>query len=201
MLKHLLFVLLGLWSTAATAGGNILVYGDSLSAAYGISPKQGWVALLEERLREEKFDYRVVNASISGETTSGGAARIDTALKKNTPNVLVVALGANDGLRGLPVSEMRRNLGIIIKAAQHAKARVLLVGMRVPPNYGARYAREFEQSFADLAKEYRTAYVPFLLEGVIEQRTNFQEDNLHPVASAQPRMLDTVWPGLKPLLK
>ncbi|HKY01956.1 MAG TPA: arylesterase [Burkholderiales bacterium] len=201
MLKHLLFVLLGLWSTAATAGGNVLVYGDSLSAAYGISPKQGWVALLEERLREEKFDYRVVNASISGETTSGGAARIDTALKKNTPNVLVVALGANDGLRGLPVSEMRRNLGIIIKAAQHAKARVLLVGMRVPPNYGARYAREFEQSFADLAKEYRTAYVPFLLEGVIEQRTNFQEDNLHPVASAQPRMLDTVWPGLKPLLK
>ena len=157
--------------------------------------------MLEERLREEKFDYRVVNASISGETTSGGAARIDTALKKNTPNVLVVALGANDGLRGLPVSEMRRNLGIIIKAAQHAKARVLLVGMRVPPNYGARYAREFEQSFADLAKEYRTAYVPFLLEGVIEQRTNFQEDNLHPVASAQPRMLDTVWPGLKPLLK
>lgn len=193
-------VLLGCWSLSAAAGGNIMVFGDSLSAAYGLSPKQGWVALLEDRIRAQKFDYTVRNASISGETTSGGAARIDAALKTHQPNLVVLALGANDGLRGLPVDQMKKNLAAMIRKSQAAGARVLLAGMRIPPNYGRQYTQEFEQAFADLAREYKTAYVPFLLEGVAGQRSNFQDDNLHPTAAAQSIMLDTVWRGLRPLL-
>jgi acyl-CoA thioesterase I len=194
-------LLLAACSLSARAGGNLLVYGDSLSAAYGIPAKQGWVALLEERLKTEKLDYKVVNASISGETASGGLARIDGALAKYSPEVLVLALGANDGLRGLPVAQMRRNLEGIIRKAQAKGAKVLLVGMRVPPNYGNRYTTEFEQTYAELARRHKTGYVPFLLEGVVLQRAHFQDDNLHPTAAVQPMMLDTVWKGLTPLLK
>ena len=202
IIKKLLWtLLLTACSFSAQAGANLLVYGDSLSAAYGISPKQGWVALLEERLKTEKLDYKVVNASISGETASGGLARIDAALAKYSPEVLVLALGANDGLRGLPVAQMRKDLSAIIAKAQAKGAKVLLVGMRIPPNYGSRYSKEFEQSFADVAKQYKTAYVPFLLEGVVLQRANFQDDNLHPTAAVQPTMLETVWRGLEPLLR
>lgn len=201
MRKLFWLLLLTAWSLSAQAGGNLLIYGDSLSAAYGISPKQGWVALLEERLRTEKFDYKVVNASISGETASGGLARIDGALAKYAPEVVVLALGANDGLRGLPVAQMRKDLSAIIRKAQAKGAKVVLVGMRIPPNYGTRYANEFQDSFAELAKRYKTAYVPFLLEGVVLQRANFQEDNLHPTAAVQPLMLETVWKGLEPVLK
>lgn len=199
--RFLLWSLLSFWSLSAAASGNILVYGDSLSAAYGISPKQGWVALLEDRLNAQKFDYKVTNASISGETTSGGLSRIDTALKNSNPDIIVIALGANDGLRGLPVEQMRDNLATMIRKAQAGGAKVLLVGMRIPPNYGTQYARGFERSFADLAKQYKTAYVPFLLEGISTERANFQHDNLHPTAAVQPALLDTVWAGLQPLLK
>jgi len=203
MLRILLFALFTLataWS-AATAAGTILVYGDSLSAAYGIGQKDGWVTLLEERLKQRKLDYSVANASISGETTSGGAARIDDALARFKPDVVIVALGANDGLRGLPVPEMKANLVRIIGAAQARKARVLVAGMRMPPNYGPRYTQAFQQAFAEVAKERRAAYVPFLLDGIADNRDLFLADQIHPSAQAQPIILETVWKGLEPLLK
>jgi len=177
------------------------VFGDSLSAAYGIAEKRGWVALLGERLKRERIDYSVVNASISGETTSGGRARMAKALAQHKPAVLVLELGANDGLRGLPVAEMRGNLESMIRQAQGAGARVLLVGMRVPPNYGPDYAREFDAAFALLAQRYKTALVPFLFEGMAENLSQFQPDRIHPTEAAQPLLLENVWKGLKPLLK
>jgi acyl-CoA thioesterase-1 len=200
MLRILLLALATAWS-AATAAGTILVYGDSLSAAYGIGQKEGWVTLLEERLKQRRLDYSVVNASISGETTSGGLARIDAALTRLQPDVVILALGANDGLRGLPVAEVKANLARIVAAAQARKARVLLVGMRMPPNYGAKYNQSFQQAFAEVAKERRTAFVPFLLDGMADRRELFLSDQIHPSAQAQPIILDTVWKGLEPLLK
>ncbi|MFO7188529.1 MAG: arylesterase [Pseudomonadota bacterium] len=201
MLKRLLWIVLMCWSGLAAAQHTILVYGDSLSAAYGISQRQGWVALLQERLQARNLDYTVVNASISGETSSGGAARIDEVLSRTKPDIVVLALGANDGLRGLPVAQMKRNLSRIIEASQQAGARVLVAGMRLPPNYGQRYAQEFEQAFAELAKRHKTAYLPFLLEGMATQQALFQPDQLHPTAEAQPIILDTVWQALEPLLQ
>jgi acyl-CoA thioesterase-1 len=200
MLKILLFALTTAWS-AATAAGTILVYGDSLSAAYGIGQKEGWVTLLDERLKQRKLDYSVANASISGETTSGGAARIEDALARFKPEVVIVALGANDGLRGLPVAEMKANLLRIIGAAQARNAKVLVAGMRLPPNYGAKYTQAIQQAFADAAKERRAAYVPFLLDGIADTRDLFLADQIHPSAQAQPMILDTVWKGLEPLLR
>ncbi len=185
----------------AHAGPAILVYGDSLSAAYGIAQKEGWVALLEQRLRQKQSDYTVANASISGETSSGGASRIAAALAQHRPRIVILALGANDGLRGLPVTQLRDNLAAIIRAAQKAGSRVLLVGMRMPPNYGPQYTREFELAYAALAKRHKTAFVPFLLEGVAGKRDNFLDDNLHPTAAVQPIILSNVWAGLAPLLK
>jgi acyl-CoA thioesterase I len=190
-----MFLSVGAW------GKTILVYGDSLSAAYGLAEKQGWVALLAERLKRERSDYSVVNASISGETTSGGLSRLSKALARHKPAVLVLELGANDGLRGLPVAEMKKNLAAMIQQAQKAGARVLLVGIRMPPNYGPDYTREFEAAFADLAKRHRTALVPFLLEGMGEDLDKFQPDRIHPNEAAQPILLDNVWKGLRPLLK
>ena len=201
MLKRLLFVILLSWGSLAAAQGTILVYGDSLSAAYGISQQKGWVALLQERLKAKKFDYTVVNASISGETTSGGATRIDDALRRTQPRIVVLALGANDGLRGLPIAQMKANLSKIIQAARREDAKVLVAGMHLPPNYGPGYAREFYDAFGDLAKRYKTAYVPFLLDGMATERSYFQADQMHPTAEAQPIILDTVWQGLEPLLK
>jgi acyl-CoA thioesterase-1 len=192
--------LLPAWAPAAAAG-TILVYGDSLSAAYGIAQERGWVALLEARLKREKADYSVANASISGETTSGGLSRMKKALERHKPAITVIELGANDGLRGLPVAEMRRNLAAMIKEARAARSRVLLVGLKMPPNYGADYTRAFEATYTDLAKEYKTGLVPFMFEGVAEKRENFQPDNLHPTAEAQPILLENVWKGLKPMLK
>jgi acyl-CoA thioesterase-1 len=185
----------------AWAGGTILVYGDSLSAAYGLTQDAGWPALLQARLTQKKMDYTVHNASISGETTSGGAARIADALKAHQPKVIIVALGANDGLRGLPLGQMRANLAQIVRASQTARSLVLLVGMRLPPNYGESYTRPFAQTYADLAREYKTALAPFLLEGMAGQRELFQSDNLHPTAQAQPIILDNIWRALAPLLK
>jgi acyl-CoA thioesterase I len=201
LFRKLLLVLALLGPGLAHAGATLLVYGDSLSAAYGIGQKQGWVTLLEERLRQKRIDYTVANASISGETTSGGASRIAAALAQHKPKIVIVALGANDGLRGLPVAQMRDSLAAIIKAAQKSGARVLLVGMKMPPNYGPQYTREFEQVYADLARRYKTGFAPFLLEGVAGKREMFQDDNLHPVAQAQPMVLENVWRALAPLLK
>ncbi|HXV09608.1 MAG TPA: arylesterase [Burkholderiales bacterium] len=200
-MKQLVSTVLLLVLSACAQGATLLVLGDSLSAAYGMGPREGWVTLLEERLRQKRFDYNVVNASISGETTSGGAVRIAELLARTRPDVVVVALGGNDGLRGLPVSQMKDNLSRIVESAKARGARVLLVGVRVPPNYGAPYVREFEAAFAEVAKRHRVPLVSYILEGVGERRDLMQEDNIHPSAAAQPRILENVWPKLEPLLK
>ena len=195
-------VLAGLALAASTtwAARNILVFGDSLSAGYGIPQDAAWPSLLAKRLEQNRLDYSVTNASISGETTSGGRTRLAAALDKAQPAVVVIALGANDGLRGLPLPQMRANLDAMIAASRAAGARVLLAGMRLPPNYGP-YADEFAGVFADLARRHQVALLPFLLEPVAGRPRLFQADNLHPVAEAQPLILDHVWPALAPLLK
>lgn len=184
----------------AFAAGALLVFGDSLSSAYGISQKEGWVTLLQERLRSSGLDYTVVNQSISGETTSGGAARIKAVIAQAKPAVSIIALGGNDGLRGLPVRQMRDNLAQMVTAAKSSGSKVLLVGMKMPPNYGQAYTREFATVFQELSRQHRVAVVPFMLEGMDARRDLFQADNIHPVASAQPMILDTIWKQLRPLL-
>ncbi len=169
------------------------MYGDSLSAAYGIPQSAGWVALLGERLKQRKSNYTVVNASISGETSAGGAARIGAVLAKTRPAIVIVELGANDGLRGLPVAEMKANLTAIVRMAKSQGARVILVGMLLPPNYGAQYLDEFRAAFRDVARDERVAFVPLLFEGVPDKREMFQADNLHPSAEAQTIMMENVW--------
>ena len=159
------------------------------------------MSLLDERLKQRRPDYSVVNASISGETTSGGAARIGAALDRYRPEIVVLALGGNDGLRGLPVAAMAANLTAMVREAQSRNARVLVVGMRIPPNYGRKYAQEFFDAFADVARDRNAAYVPFLLAGVADKGDLFQPDQIHPIAAAQPVILETVWKGLEPLLK
>jgi acyl-CoA thioesterase-1 len=203
MILALLTPIAGFAAKPATAPGTaptILVMGDSLSAGYGLANGQGWVALTAARLPASNPGWKLVNASISGETSAGGAARIDAELARHHPRVLVLALGANDGLRGLPAKQMRANLERIIVAAQKAHARVLLVGMHMPPNMGARYTKDFEAVFAQLSAQQHTAFLPFLLAPVAADRNNFQEDNLHPVAAAQPKLRDHVWKELRPLL-
>jgi len=195
----LLFALL-CSAPAAFAGKTILVIGDSLSAGYGIRPEQAWPALLGKRLAEKRFDYSVANLSISGETTAGGRSRLLPALKQHQPAIVIIALGANDGLRGLSLAQMRDNLKAMNDAARTAGARVMLVGMRLPPNYGP-YAAEFERSYAELAANGKSTLLPFLLEPVAAQAAYFQADNLHPTAAAQPLILDHVWASLQPLLK
>ena len=188
-------------SAGAHAAPALLVFGDSLSAAYGISQRRGWVALLEERLKRERLDFRVVNASISGETTAGGRARLGKLLEQEKPAVVILELGANDGLRGLPVAEMRKNLGAMIELGKKTGAKVLLVGVRLPPNYGPDYTKSFEAAFAQLAKEHKCALLPSLLEGFEENATFFQADRIHPTEGAQAAILDNVWKALQPLLK
>jgi acyl-CoA thioesterase-1 len=186
---------------ALCAEKSILVFGDSLSAAYGIAQARGWVALLSERLKRERPDYIVVNASISGDTSSGGASRIEKSLQQHKPAVLVVELGANDGLRGLPIAQMKQNLGRIIEQGQNAGAHVLLLGMKLPPNYGPEYTQAFESAYAELATRYRVALVPFLLEDFATKPDLFQPDRIHPTEAAQPLMQERVWKALGPLLK
>jgi len=186
---------------ALCAEKSILVFGDSLSAAYGIAQARGWVSLLAERVKREHPDYIVVNASISGDTASGGAARIAKSLQQHRPAVLILELGANDGLRGLPIAQMKQNLGRIIEQAQKAGARVLLVGMKLPPNYGPEYTEAFEAAFGELAKRHKTALVPFLLEDFATKPELFQPDRIHPTEGAQPLMLERVWKALQPLLR
>ena len=179
----------------------ILVLGDSLSAGYGIGVEQGWVALLQARLRSKGYGYRVVNASSSGETTGGGLARLPRALATHRPNIVIVELGGNDGLRGLPVGEIRSNLDSIIGRSQQAGARILLVGMRIPPNYGPIYSKSFQALFGEAAARHDVPLVPFLLQKVVLNDAMMQQDGIHPNAAAQPRLLDTVWPRLEPLLR
>ena len=181
---------------------TVLVMGDSLSAAYGLdNARQGWVALTADRIAQQNPGWRVVNASISGETTAGGSSRVVNEVLRVKPAVVVIELGANDGLRGLPLPEMRRNLARMIGASQYVGAKVLLVGMRIPPNYGADYARGFEQTYVDLANLFKVELLPFLLAPIATDRNAFQGDNLHPVAAAQPKLRDHVWVKLQPMLE
>lgn len=197
----------GMSMTAQAAGPAepvLLVLGDSLSAEYGLPRGSGWVALLAQRLAAEKFHHRVVNASISGETTSGGRSRLMALLDKHRPAVVVLELGGNDALRGLPLAMTRDNLGWMARSARSAGARVLLAGMQVPPNYGASYGREFAGLFAEVARQEQAALVPFLLAGVADGPQAdqlFQADRIHPKAEAHPLILNNVWPRLKPLLR
>lgn len=180
---------------------TILVLGDSISAGYGLQNGEGWVALLQKRLTAQGYGYRVVNASVSGETTTGGLARLPRALGLHRPQIVILELGGNDGLRGLPLATTRQNLERMVEASVAAKSRVLLVGMKIPPNYGPRYADGFEQVFRDIASARRLPLVPFFLEKVALAPGMMQDDGLHPTAQAQPLMLDTLWPQLKPMLR
>jgi acyl-CoA thioesterase-1 len=195
--RSLLFCIL-LTPTLAAAQSTVLVFGDSLSAAYGIPRTAGWVSLLQLELQKRQPAYAVVNASISGETTSGGRARIAAALDRHKPDIIIIELGANDGLRGTPLTEMEANLAEIIRQSKAAQAKVLLIGMQLPPNYGADYTKKFHALYAKLAQQYHVALVPFLLEGITLDQ--FQADNLHPVAAAQPRILRNVMAGLGKML-
>lgn len=187
-------------TTPALAAKTLLVMGDSLSAGYGIRPEQAWPSLLGARLAEKRLDYNVANLSISGETTAGGRSRLGVALKARRPALVLIALGANDGLRGLPLGQMRANLKAMIDTSRALGAKVVLVGMRLPPNYGP-YADDFHRTFTDLARETKTPLIDFLLEPVATQPRYFQTDNLHPVAEAQPLILDHVWAAIAPLVK
>lgn len=179
------------------AGPVILVLGDSLSAGYGIAIDATWVALLERRLTEEGYDYRVVNASVSGETTGGARARLPRALELHDPQIVVLELGGNDGLRGLPLGQIRDNLAFLIERSLESGARVVLVGMRMPPNYGEEYAERFHALYGELARQYRVPLVDFFLEGVALDEELMQADGIHPTAAAQPRLLENVWPALR----
>jgi acyl-CoA thioesterase-1 len=186
---------------AASPARTILVFGDSLSAGYGVSVEESWPALLQKRLDTEGYGYRVVNASVSGETTSGGVERLPRALTLHKPAVVVLELGANDGLRGLPFATTRANLDLMIREVRTSGAKLLLVGIRIPPNYGPRYTQGFEQTYRDLAATYRVAFVPFLLDKVALDPALMQADGLHPNARGEPILVDNVWGELKPLLQ
>ena len=179
---------------------TILVWGDSLSAGYGLKPGEAWPTLLQTRLQEKGFRHTVVNASVSGETSAGGRSRLPAALERHKPAIVILELGANDGLRGLKPQLMAENLEAMITASREAGAEVLLVGMQMPPNYGPAYTRRFAQVFDDVAKARQVPLVPFLMEGFADQPERFQADGIHPAADAQPLVLDTVWSGLEPML-
>ena len=179
---------------------TILVYGDSISAAYGMEKSKGWVNLLAKRIAIDRPHYKVVNASVSGETSGGGVTRLPKSLAFHQPDVLVLELGGNDGLRGYPISSIRDNLQIMIQQAKTSGAHVLLIGMVLPPNYGRRYTLAFEKIFSSLAEEHSLPFVPFLLEGVSTGKSLVQRDGIHPTVEAQPKLLDDVWPSLAPML-
>ena len=188
-----------LWAQGALAG-TVLVVGDSISAALGLDTRRGWVALLQERLREGGFEHKVVNASISGDTSSGGLARLPALLSQHQPQLVIIELGGNDGLRGQPPAQLQQNLARMVDASTTSGAKVLLLGMRLPPNYGQRYTQAFAQVFSDVAADKQVPLVPFLLEGVGGVPGMMQADGIHPAVAAQPQMLQNVWPALEPLL-
>jgi acyl-CoA thioesterase-1 len=184
----------------APAAPVIMVFGDSLSAGYGLPQGKGWVDLLRQRLEHDGYHYRVVNASISGDTTLGGRSRLADALAEHRPAVVVLELGANDGLRGQSIADVRDNLQRMIRASEAQGAKVVLVGMRIPPNYGPGYTKKFQGVFVEVSRQARVPLVPFLLEGVADKRELFQADGLHPTVEAQAVLLDNVWQRLQPLL-
>jgi acyl-CoA thioesterase-1 len=188
-----------LLSQGAVAG-TVLIVGDSISAAFGLDTRVGWVSKLQERLRKEGFDDKVVNASISGDTSAGGQARLPALLAEHKPELVILELGGNDGLRGQQPAQLQQNLSSMIDASRAAGARVLLLGMRIPPNYGPRYTRAFEEVYSTLAEEKKVPWVPFFLEGVGGVPELMQADGLHPAAAAQDKLLENVWPALEPLL-
>ena len=188
-------------ATSAQAAQTIVIFGDSLSAAYGIQQNEGWVALLQNKLTQQNLDYKVVNASISGETTSGGLGRFKSMLSTHKPNIVVIELGANDGLRGLSVKEMQNNLTSMISQAKAMNAKVMLLGMRIPPNYGVQYTQQFSETYTNLAKKHDLPLVPFFLDGVAGNPSLVLDDGLHPKATAQTKLLENVWPMLEKILK
>jgi acyl-CoA thioesterase-1 len=187
--------------SAYSAPKTVLVVGDSLSAEYGLARGSGWVALLEQKLKAEKVDVRVVNASISGDTTSGGRSRLPALLAQHKPSVVVLELGANDGLRGLPVPSAEDNLRAMVKLAKQNQAKVLLVGIRMPPNYGRAYTERFTGMYKELSTAMKVPLVPYMLQGVDMVPASFQADRLHPLASAHPVILNNIWPQLAPLIR
>ncbi|MBC8729953.1 MULTISPECIES: arylesterase [unclassified Paraburkholderia] len=188
-------------NTPEPAKPVIVVLGDSISAEYGLPRDTGWVALMRQRLAEERIDYSVANASISGDTTSGGRARLPALMERLKPSIVIVELGANDALRGVPLSTTEDNLRTIIEQAQQGHAKVVLVGMYVPPNYGPDYTQKFHGLYGQLSKEFHVPLVPFLLAGIADKPDMFQADQLHPTQQAQPLLLNNVWPAVKPLLR
>ncbi|MCD2516649.1 arylesterase [Massilia sp. G4R7] len=193
--------MLGAAASAYSAPKTVLVVGDSLSAEYGITRGAGWVALLDQKLKQQKIPATIVNASISGETTIGGRTRMPALLDQHKPDIVVIELGANDGLRGLPVAAAESNLRAMVGMAQEKKARVMLVGMRMPPNYGRAYTESFFNMFKKISTETRSPLVPFMLEGVADKPALFQQDRLHPLAAAHPIILNNIWPTFSSLLK
>ena len=194
-------LLLGASASAYSAPKTVLVLGDSLSAEYGLARGTGWVALLEQKLKAEKIEAPIVNASVSGETTSGGLTRLPALLTQYKPDVVVIELGANDGLRGLPVSAAEANLRTMVTMAQQKHARVMLVGMRMPPNYGRAYTDKFFGMYRQVSTELKAPLVPFMLEGVAQVPANFQADRLHPLATVHPTILANIWPTFSALIK
>ncbi len=187
-------------ASAATAPPAVLVFGDSLSASYGFAQSAGWVNLLQQRLADQGHPHRVVNASISGETTSGGLTRLQTILNSHNPDLVIIELGGNDGLRGLPLDKIRSNLAAMIEQSLEHGAQVLLAGMRLPPNYGPAYTKRFHEIYSGLAERYDVALVPFFLEGIAQKTELMQEDGVHPRSAAQKLILDNIWNVLEPLL-
>tara|TARA_B110000263_G_scaffold249255_1_gene266318 strand:- start:876 stop:1526 length:651 start_codon:yes stop_codon:yes gene_type:complete len=179
---------------------TIMVYGDSLSAGYGLPQKTGWVSMLKTQLKKQQAVYQIINASISGETTLGGLNRIEQALKRHHPNIVIVELGANDGLRGLPIKSIHDNLEAIVKACKQSKASILLVGMRLPPNYGTAYTKKFSAIYQQIAKRHELKLVPFLLAGFGDKPEYFQEDKMHPNKNAQEKILNNVWKVLHKMI-
>ena len=200
MVNRILLLLL-LFAPTLVSAQIILVVGDSLSAAYGIPVEQGWVALLQQRLDSADYPYRIVNASISGDTTANARARLDQALASHAPAVVLLELGGNDGLRGLSLAAMKSNLAAMIAGAQEAGAQVLLIGMQLPPNYGPRYTEKFQAIYQELARERGLALLPSLVYGIGTEHDLMQADGIHPNASAQPLIRDRVWEVLEPLLE
>lgn len=182
------------------AAGTVLVVGDSISAVLGLETSQGWVSLLQKKLDSERIDHRVVNASISGDTSAGGAARLPALLGEHKPEVVIIELGGNDGLRGQPPAQLQQNLASMVEQSRQVGAKVLVLGMRLPPNYGKRYTDAFARVFSDVAKEQQVPLVPFFLEGVGGVEGMMQADGIHPAAGAQSKLLENVWPSLQPLL-
>lgn len=189
------------WSPQVLAAKPvILIYGDSLSAGYGLAQQQGWVTLLEKRINAEHYPYTVMNASISGETTSGGLSRFASTLAKTKAKIVVLELGANDGLRGLPIKNMADNLKAMIEQSKKSGAKILLLGMKIPPNYGPEYTRSFSDTYTQLSKDQKVSLVPFMLENIAAKRELIQDDGLHPNLQGQPIILENIWPSLQKLL-